>query len=63
MADLESDADEWRRNTATTAGSWWPDYLAWLSERSGPGRAAPRELGGPGLPPLSAAPGTYVLDR
>jgi polyhydroxyalkanoate synthase len=61
--DLESDADEWRRNTATTAGSWWPDYLAWLSERSGPGRAAPRELGGPGLPPLSAAPGTYVLDR
>jgi polyhydroxyalkanoate synthase subunit PhaC len=61
--DLEAGAEEWQRNTETTAGSWWPDYLAWLSERSGPEREAPSELGGPGLPPLDAAPGTYVLDR
>jgi polyhydroxyalkanoate synthase subunit PhaC len=62
--NLKAGADEWQRNTeTTTAGSWWSDYLAWLSERSGPEREAPSELGGPGLPPLDAAPGTYVLDR
>jgi polyhydroxyalkanoate synthase subunit PhaC len=46
-----------------TQGSWWPDYLAWLSERSGPDRDAPQELGGAGLVPLDPAPGVYVLDR
>lgn len=61
--DLTAGPDEWQRGTPTTAGSWWPDYLAWLGERSGPEREAPTELGGPGLPPLDAAPGTYVLDR
>ena len=44
-------------------GLWWPDYLAWLSQRSGPDRDAPDALGGAGLVPLDAAPGVYVLDR
>jgi polyhydroxyalkanoate synthase len=36
--------------------------VAWLGERSGGEKAAPEELGGGGLRPLAAAPGTYVFD-
>lgn len=61
--DLSPDATDWQRATPTTTGSWWPDYLAWLGERSGPEKDAPAELGGGGLRPLDAAPGTYVMDR
>jgi polyhydroxyalkanoate synthase subunit PhaC len=62
-ADLGAEAAGWQRGTAMTQGSWWPDYLAWLSQRSGPDRDAPKALGGAGLMPLDAAPGVYVLDR
>ena len=61
--DLGVDATTWQRATPMTTGSWWPDYLAWLSARSGPDRDAPDGLGGAGLVPLDAAPGGYVLDR
>jgi polyhydroxyalkanoate synthase len=42
-------------------GSWWPDMLAWLGDRCGADKPAPAELGGGGLRPLAAAPGTYVF--
>jgi poly(3-hydroxyalkanoate) synthetase len=61
--DLDADPARWRRTAETAQGSWWPDYLAWLSERSGPERDAPNALGGAGLVPLGPAPGSYVLDR
>ncbi|MGE3287328.1 MAG: PHA/PHB synthase family protein [Pseudonocardia sp.] len=63
VAAPAGDADGWRRTTPVTSGSWWPDYLAWLGERSGPEQDAPADLGAPGLPALDEAPGTYVLDR
>ena len=37
--------DAWQHATAMTTGSWWPDYLAWLSQRSGPDRDAPQRAG------------------
>jgi len=61
--DVSAEPEQWRRTTAPTAGAWWPDHLAWLGARSGPQREAPAQLGGPGLPPLDPAPGTYVHDR
>ena len=61
--DLGVDATTWQQATPMTTGSWWPDYLTWLSARSGPDRDAPDGLGGAGLVPLDAAPGGYVLDR
>ena len=61
--ELTRTAEQWQHNTDTTAGSWWPDYLAWLAQHSGQEQQAPSELGGPGLPALDAAPGPYVLDR
>ena len=56
------DPDEWLRTATTAQGSWWPDYTGWLSERSGPLRPAPAELGGGGLEPLKPAPGSYVFN-
>jgi polyhydroxyalkanoate synthase len=58
-----ADPQEWLRTTHIEQGSWWPDALAWLGERCGAVKAAPRKLGGGGMRPLMDAPGTYVFDR
>ena len=42
-------------------GSWWPDWDAWLAERSGELKDAPRALGNAAHKPRGKAPGTYVL--
>jgi polyhydroxyalkanoate synthase len=41
-------------------GSWWPEWLAWLDSRSG-ARTSPPAMGVPGEAPMTAAPGTYVM--
>ncbi|MGY4766288.1 PHA/PHB synthase family protein [Kribbella sp. CWNU-51] len=56
------DPDEWLRTATTEQGSWWPDYADWLGKRSGRLKAAPEDLGGGGLDPLEAAPGSYVRE-
>jgi polyhydroxyalkanoate synthase len=56
-------ADDWFAGARKEAGSWWPDWLAWLQERSGDQVAAPASLGDEGHPPLEPAPGTYVLEK
>jgi polyhydroxyalkanoate synthase subunit PhaC len=56
------DPAEWLAGAAKHRGSWWDDWTAWLGERSGEERKAPRKLGGRGLRPLDDAPGTYALD-
>ena len=53
---------DWLKAAQTVQGSWWPDMLAWLGDRSGADKPAPAELGGGGLRPLVDAPGTYVFD-
>jgi polyhydroxyalkanoate synthase subunit PhaC len=58
-----ADPQEWLRTAHIEQGSWWPDALAWLGERCGADKAAPRKLGGGGMRPLMDAPGTYVFDR
>jgi polyhydroxyalkanoate synthase subunit PhaC len=61
--DCPEDPQQWLRRAESYRGSWWPDYAGWLAERCGEETAAPDELGGAGLAPLSDAPGTYVYDR
>jgi polyhydroxyalkanoate synthase subunit PhaC len=56
------DHREWLAQAETKQGSWWPDYTAWLADRSGDMKQAPRTLGNANFPPLDPAPGTYILD-
>jgi len=55
-----ADPEEWSRIAVTKQGSWWPDYVEWLSTRSGEMKAAPTTLGSPEHKAQSKAPGTYV---
>ena len=55
-------ADEWLASARKHQGSWWPDWLEWIAQRSGERVPAPAALGSAGFPPLTAAPGTYVLE-
>jgi len=55
--------EDWRAAAPTEKGSWWPDYAAWLGDRSGGEKPAPAALGSGEYPPLEKAPGSYVLDK
>lgn len=61
-ARTPADPQAWLAEATTTQGSWWPDFMSWLGERSGDEVAAPAQLGG-SLEVLADAPGTYVFDR
>src|SRR5829696_6561705 len=57
-----ADPKEWLDSAETVQGSWWPDFVTWLGERSGEEIAAPTDLAGE-LEELTEAPGTYVFDK
>jgi poly(3-hydroxyalkanoate) synthetase len=59
----EPDPEFWLESAEQHTDSWWPDFVAWLGERSGEKKDAPAALGGAGMAPLEPAPGTYVLER
>ena len=52
--------DEWLGAAATAPGTWWPDWAAWLGERSGELKAAPSKLGSRRHKAAAKAPGSYV---
>ncbi|MDN5749212.1 MAG: alpha/beta fold hydrolase [Pseudonocardia sp.] len=56
-------AEAWLAVAETQKGSWWPDHVAWLAQRSGAERDAPPELGARGLHAIVPAPGEYILAR
>ena len=51
----------WEAAAVTKRGSWWPDYIEWLSTRSGSLKAAPKSLGSRTHKATAKAPGTYVM--
>ena len=57
------DPAAWADSAEQHAGSWWPDYVAWLGERGGKEKDAPDSLGGVGMVPVEPAPGSYVLQH
>ncbi|MFC8384865.1 PHA/PHB synthase family protein [Nocardia sp. NPDC057272] len=59
--DNSLDSADWRAATPTVQGSWWPDYAAWLGDRSGHDRPAAATLGNAEFRPLGVAPGAYVM--
>lgn len=58
----KGDLDAWLTTAEEHIGSWWPDWLAWLSTMSGE-RVPAREPGGGKLTPIEDAPGRYVKVR
>ncbi|HZI73025.1 MAG TPA: hypothetical protein VFD73_03200, partial [Gemmatimonadales bacterium] len=59
----EPDPQRWVTSAEEHRDSWWPDFSAWLAERGGDEKPAPRKLGGDGLETLASAPGSYVHER
>ena len=55
--------EEWLTEAEKSSDSWWPDYVAWLAERSGDDIDAPTTLGAEGFIAVGPAPGTYVLQK
>lgn len=55
-------AQEWLAGAERHEGSWWPEWSAWLAEKSGAEVPARPVVGGP-LPALEPAPGSYARDR
>jgi polyhydroxyalkanoate synthase len=54
--------EEWLRSATPHDGSWWTDWKAWLSERSGE-MVKPPGMGSASHPALQEAPGSYVLEK
>jgi polyhydroxyalkanoate synthase len=54
--------EHWFERSEKKAGSWWEDWLAWLSPQSGP-LVAPPDLQSATYPDLGPAPGTYVFEK
>jgi len=55
-------ADQWFESAERHDGSWWTDWLKWLKPRSGE-QVAPPQVGSAAHPPITPAPGTYVLEK
>jgi polyhydroxyalkanoate synthase len=58
----EGDFDAWLAAAQENPGSWWPDWLAWLTAQA-PAKVPARAPGGGKLAPLADAPGEYVRVR
>jgi len=55
----EGQFDDWVAKAKETPGSWWPDWLAWLTAQA-PEKVPARKPGEGKLKPLGDAPGDYV---
>ena len=55
----EGQFEDWVAKARETPGSWWTDWIVWITEQA-PERVSPREVGAGRLPPLADAPGEYV---
>ncbi|MGF1595810.1 MAG: PHA/PHB synthase family protein [Acidimicrobiales bacterium] len=53
--------DDWLAEAEAHPGSWWDDWVVWLTPHGGRKVAAPTELGSEQYPAGVAAPGTYVV--
>ncbi len=58
------DPDRFLTEAQRKDGSWWPEWVSWLSQRSAPATVL-QAMGAPqaGYPPFDDAPGAYVLQQ
>ena len=57
---LPREAQAWLDGAQEVAGSWWPDWAAWLGSHAGRKVAAPKACGSRRHRPIEPAPGRYV---
>jgi polyhydroxyalkanoate synthase len=57
-----ADIDGWLAKAKEHPGSWWPDWLAWITKQS-PTEVPARVPGDGALKPIEDAPGSYVKAR
>jgi polyhydroxyalkanoate synthase len=57
-----ADFDSWLAHAKETTGSWWPDWLVWVTRQS-PTEVPARVPGAGALKPIEDAPGRYVRTR
>ena len=62
-AALPATADAWFEHATEHAGSWWPDWSAWLAEFGGKQAAAPKAPGNRTWKAIEPAPGRYVKEK
>ena len=60
---LSSDHRAWYYDAKKCEGSWWPEWLEWIQQRSGERRETQLTIGNSKYPAMEAAPGTYVHVR
>jgi polyhydroxyalkanoate synthase len=53
--------ENWVKRAAKNPGSWWEDWLVWLSPQCGP-LVTPPNVEAKNYPDLGPAPGTYVFE-
>ena len=58
-APFGEDVEAWMAKAAEHPGSWWPDWLAWLTAHD-PKTVPARAIGGGKLKAIEDAPGSYV---
>jgi polyhydroxyalkanoate synthase len=56
-------AEQWMAGATEHAGSWWPEWAAFLAEHGGADVKAPAKPGNKRHAPIEAAPGRYVKVR
>jgi len=61
-AKLQS-AEQWLEGATEHAGSWWPEWAAFLAQHGGAEVKAPAKPGSKRHAPIEAAPGRYVKVR
>lgn len=61
--DMPGDPNAWFAQSTEHAGSWWPDWTAWLADHSGKQIKARTKLGNAKYQPIEPAPGRYVKVR
>ncbi|MCC6194172.1 MAG: class I poly(R)-hydroxyalkanoic acid synthase, partial [Burkholderiales bacterium] len=58
-----SDPSTWLAGAQKIAGSWWPDWSAWLARNAGEMVPAPKALGNAAYRAIEPAPGRYVKEK
>jgi polyhydroxyalkanoate synthase len=58
-----ADPDAWLAGAKETPGSWWPHWYAWLQDKVGARRTAPKSVGNRRYRAIEPAPGRYVREK